>query len=106
MDQYKFRNALEALAKIDPAMPLSAVQALIWTGINDGAHQSDLEAYLGTSTATASRSVQWWGEWRSFKDGKKGPGFIESYPDPMDKRYRIVKLTAGGKAFLNNLFKD
>ena len=104
MDRFQFRNALEAFAKIDPAMPLSAMQAMVWVANNDGAHQNDLEQYLGTSNATASRAIQYWGEWKNFREKKRGPGFIESYPDPMDKRYRVVKLTAMGKAFMDENF--
>lgn len=104
MDRIQFRNVLEAFAKIDPAMPLSALQALVWVANNDGAHQNDLEQYLGTSNATASRAIQWWSDWRSFKDKKRGPGYVESYPDPMDKRYRIVKLTPAGKVFMDETF--
>ena len=105
MNSLEFRNALEAFARIDGAMPLSAVQTLVWVGLNDGSHQSSLEQYLGASGATASRSIQWWSEWRSFKDGKRGPGFIENFPDPMDKRFRVVRLTPYGQAFLSGIYK-
>ena len=104
MDKFAFRNALEAFAKIDTAMPMSSIQALVWVGINDGAHQHELEAYLGTSNATVSRAVAWWSDWKSFKDKVRGPGFIESYPDPMNKRYRILKLTPQGRAFFEEVF--
>jgi len=40
MDSREFRAALEAFAKIESAMPLSAIQALVWASLNDGAHQS------------------------------------------------------------------
>ncbi len=103
MDKYKLKRILEKLQQIDPAMPLSALQAFVWVAMNEGHHQYDLEQYLGTTNATASRSIQWWSDWKSFKDGKKGPGFIESYPDPADKRYRVVRLTKKGRAFWEQL---
>ena len=87
-------------------MPLSALQTLVWVGLNDGGQQSGLEAYLGTSSATASRSIQWMSDWRSFKDRRRGPGFIESFPDPLDKRYRVCRLTAKGRAFLTALYAE
>jgi len=59
---------------------------------------------LGTSNATASRAVQYWSDWRSFRDKKRGPGFLESFPDPMDKRFRVVKVTPMGRQFLAELF--
>lgn len=103
MDKYEFQRSLEKLQQIDPAMPLSALQTLVWVALNDGHHQYDLEQYLGSSNATASRSIGWWGDWRSFRDKKRGPGFIESYPDPEDKRYRVVRLTKKGRVFWTNL---
>lgn len=106
MDKYKFQRVLERLQQIDPAMPLSALQTFVWVALNDGRHQYDLEQYLGASNATASRSIQWWSDWRSFKGNRKGPGLIESYPDPSDKRYRVVKLTKKGRAFWEHLLGD
>lgn len=103
MDKHEFLRVLERLQQIDPAMPLSALQSFVWVALNDGHHQYDLEHYLGASNATASRAIGWWGEWRSFKDKRKGPGFIESYPDPLDRRYRVVKLTKKGRAFWDSL---
>lgn len=105
MDQYALQRVLMEFHKIDPAMPLSAAQAFVWVAMNEGHHQFDLEQYLGTSNATASRSIAWWSDWRSFKDKKKGPGFIESYPDPTDKRYRVVRLTKKGRQFWNTLLE-
>jgi DNA-binding MarR family transcriptional regulator len=104
LDGFQFRNTLEIFAKIDPAMPLSALQTLVWVGLNEGQLQTELENYLGTSNATASRSIAWWSDWRSFKDKRRGPGFIETYADPMDRRQRVVKLTPAGKAFFQEHF--
>lgn len=106
MDKYELKGALERVQQIDPAMPLSALQTFVWVAMNDGRHQYDLEQYLGASNATASRSIQWWSDWRSFKNKKKGPGFIESYPDPVDKRYRVVRLTKKGKEFWKELLGE
>lgn len=103
-DLFALRNALETFQRVDAAMPLSAIQALIWVALNDGRHQSDLENALGMTAATASRSVAWWSEWRSLKDNKPGPGYIESLPDPMDKRYRIVRMTKAGRRWLAENF--
>lgn len=107
MDAQQFRQqlriALEKFQEIDPAMPLSAIQTFVWVAMNDGHHQYDLEQYLGASNATASRNIQWWSNWRSFKDGRKGPNYIESFPDPMDRRFKVVQLTAQGRAFWESL---
>lgn len=99
LDTNLLRNAIEIFQEVDPFVPLNMVSTFIWVAQNDGLHQYDLEEYLGASNATASRAIKWWGEWRSYKDNKPGPGFIESYPDPADRRYRVVKLTDSGKKF-------
>ncbi len=101
---YEFRNALEKLAQFDSAMPLSALQTLIWVALNEGRHQYDLERDLKLSTSAAGRSIAWWGDWRDFKAKRRGPGLVESYPDPSDKRYRVVRLTDAGKEFMKELF--
>jgi len=106
LDQNQLMRFLEKLQEIDPAMPLSVIQTFIWVAVNDGKHQYDLERYLDTTTATASRCINWWSDWKSFRDKKKGPGYIESYPDPADKRYRIVRLTKKGREFWNSLIGE
>lgn len=99
IDMNQLRNVLEIFQEVDPFVPLNMVAAFVWVAMNDGKHQLDLEEYMGASNATASRAIKWWGEWRSFKDQRAGPGFIESYPDPSDRRFRVVKLTDAGKEF-------
>lgn len=105
MDFFQLRNALARLADIDPAMPLSAARALIWVAMNEGKHQYDMEDALGMSNPSASRAIAWWGEWKSIKLGVRGPGFIENYPDPLDRRYKSVRLTPAGRAFIEMLDK-
>ena len=105
MDSNSLLRILEKFQEIDPAMPLSAFQAFVWVATHEGRHQYDLEVYLGATNATASRSIAWWSEWRSYKDNRPGPGFIESFPDPEDKRYRIVRLTSKGQKFWSEVKK-
>jgi DNA-binding MarR family transcriptional regulator len=99
------KGVLEQFYTLYPAMPLTYILTFIWVAENEGRHQYDLEQYLGLSNATASRCIKWWGHWKDKKKQAKGLEFIESYPDPVDERYRVVKLTKAGKAFYERTFK-
>ena len=104
--ELQLRGVLEQFYNLYPAMPLTYILTLMWVGSNEGKHQYDLEQYLGLSNATASRCIKWWGKWKDKKKQEKGLEFIESYPDPADERYRVVKLTKSGKAFYDRTFKS
>jgi DNA-binding MarR family transcriptional regulator len=99
------KGVLEQFYTLYPAMPLTYILTFIWVAENEGKHQFDLEQYLGLSNATASRCIKWWGTWKDKKKQTKGLEFIESYPDPIDERYRVVQLTKIGKAFYERTFK-
>lgn len=104
--ELQLRGVLEQFYNLYPAMPLTYILTLMWVGSNEGKHQYDLEQYLGLSNATASRCIKWWGKWKDKKKQEKGLEFIESYPDPADERYRVVKLTKAGRAFYDRTFKS
>jgi hypothetical protein len=46
--------------------------------------------------ATLSRNIAYWSKWR--KHNVPGMDFIVSEIDPADRRFRIVRLTAKGRA--------
>ena len=100
------KEVLEQFYTLHPAMPLTYLMTFIWVAENSGKQQYDLEQYLGLSNATASRCVKWWGKWKNKKDGVAGLNFIESYPDPVDERYRVVQLSKSGKAFYDRVFAE
>jgi DNA-binding MarR family transcriptional regulator len=104
--ELQLRGVLEQFYNLYPAMPLTYILTLMWVGSNEGKHQYDLEKYLGLSNATASRCIKWWGKWKDKRKQEKGLEFIESYPDPADERYRVVKLTKAGRAFYDRTFKS
>ena len=104
MDKKDFQSIAEKFKDIYPAMPLTYVLTILWVAENEGKHQYDLEQYLGLSNATASRCIKWWGRWKDKKKQTAGLEYIMSYPDPVDERYRVVKLTDKGKEFIQNLF--
>ena len=100
----QIKGVLEQFYNLYPAMPLTYILTLMWVAENEGKHQYDLEQYLGLSNATASRCIKWWGKWKDKRKQSKGLEFIESYPDPQDERYRVVKLTKAGRAFYDRVF--
>ena len=102
-DLASFTQGAEAFYVISDQMPVSYILALLWVAQNPDGNQLDLEKYLGSSNATTSRAVKYWSKWKSFKKGTHGPDFIESYHDPMDQRYKRLKLTKTGQMFITHL---
>lgn len=98
MELQQFIRGLESLQRIDPHMEIITALTLMYTAKNDGQTQKELESQLGTTNSTVSRNVGYWSKWKKFQ--VEGQDFMESFPDPRDKRYRITKLTAKGRHFV------
>lgn len=105
-DLHHISRSIEKFYTISDQMPASYMLALLWVASNPDGNQFDLEKYLGSSNATASRAVKYWSKWKSFKAGSHGPDFLESYADPMDQRFKHLKLTKTGQMFINQLKED
>lgn len=104
MDLYSLSSGVEAFYTISDQMPVSYVLTLLWVANNPDGNQLDLEKYLGSSNATASRAVKYWSKWKSPRQGRAhGADFIDIYPDPADRRYNRLRLTPTGKMFVANL---
>lgn len=103
-DLVSFSKGAEAFYILSDQMPVSYILTLLWVAQNPDGNQLDLEKYLGSSNATASRAVKYWSKWKSARQGgQRGAEFIEIYADPADRRYNRLKLTPTGKMFVTNL---
>lgn len=103
-DLAKFTKGAEAFYVISDQMPVSYILTLLWVAQNPDGNQLDLEKYLGSSNATASRAVKYWSKWKSPRQGgQHGADYIDIYQDPNDRRYNRLKLTPTGKMFVANL---
>ena len=56
---------------------------------------------LGLSQSTVSRNVAYLGDWNRHKE--KGHQLLEAFEDPMERRRKLVRLTAKGKRFIKSL---
>lgn len=62
---------------------------------------AEIAEELGLSQSTVSRNVAYLGDWNRHKS--KGHQLVEAYEDPMERRRKLVRLTAKGKRFLKSL---
>jgi len=97
-NHHHLARAVEAFIDIDKGITLFQMQAFLLIATNEGQTQKWIEEKLDTSNATASRVLSRWSEYDIA--GKPGFGFIRTDPDPTDRRFRIVSLTARGRTFL------
>ena len=56
---------------------------------------------LGLSQSTVSRNVAYLGDWNRHKE--KCHQLLEAFEDPMERRRKLVRLTAKGKRFIKSL---
>ena len=59
---------------------------------------AEIAEELGLSQSTVSRNVAYLGDWNRHKT--RGHGLLEAYEDPMERRRKLVRLTAKGRRFL------
>jgi len=62
---------------------------------SEGLYMKDLADILGVAQSSASRSVALLSKW--LKYDTPGLGWIEAYENPMNRRLKILKLTAKGE---------
>ena len=62
---------------------------------------AEIAEELGLSQSTVSRNVAYLGDWNRHKT--KGHQLVEAFEDPMERRRKLVRLTAKGKRFVNEL---
>jgi len=63
--------------------------------------QQDVETALNIDQPSASRNVSYWTTRRA--DRKPGMGFIDRVEDDYDRRFKRLRLSKKGKAFLERL---
>lgn len=86
----------------DTTMPTQQVLTLIAAYLNPDMNLTDLHRYTGVEKSSNSRNIAKLGDGER-PPIKRGPGLIESYHDPMDRRYVKVRLTPRGKALMDQV---
>lgn len=99
----KLIAALEEFKKIDPAITLPSMLALLYYHDieNNSGNRSIVEERLGMSGATASRATLYWSEFKTPR--VKGEGMLEFTQDPENRRMNIVQYNRKGVEFLQTI---
>ena len=96
---------IQAIREIDSEMPLQQIHCLLLIAKEqEGMSLSDLAKKAGIGLATASRYVAALGKINRHRE--EGLKLIESFEDPMERRKKIIRLTAKGKVALNKVLGD
>lgn len=94
-------QALDALKGLDLDMPIAQAVCLLLIAKNEGISLKDLAQKTGVGMASASRYVSTFG--KPLVPGRKGFGFVTATEDPLERRKKVISLTAKGRAFVNQL---
>jgi DNA-binding MarR family transcriptional regulator len=108
MDKTKIRTTLEVLEAVDATvgnMKINRLQVLLTLAAAGGElSHSELIQRAGVATAHGSKLIASWCALNHLKE--KGPGFVESEPDPMNLATKIVRLTPKGRKYLEQIAGD
>ena len=98
---------IEALAKHTGIPTLETQQQLLLLSlyVHGDLNQLDLERYTGMKKSANSRNIARLGD-GLHPTTERGPGWVESYEDPENRRTKLVRLTPLGKAVLERTASD
>lgn len=96
---------IKGVVRIEPEMPLQQLHCLLIIAKEpDGMSLTDIAQKVGIGLATASRYIAALG--KQNRHHEEGLLFVESFEDPMERRKKIIRLTAKGKAAINKLIGE
>lgn len=99
----KLIAALEEFKKIDPAITLPSMLALLYYHDieNNSGNRSIVEERLGMSGATASRATLYWADYKAPK--VVGKDMVTFAQDPANRRMNIVQYNRKGVEFIEKI---
>ena len=98
----KLLRVIERFREIDAEMQAQSIAVLLKVAKHPvPIRMADIAAELGLSQSTISRNVAYLGDWNRHKE--VGHKLLEAYEDPMERRRKLVKLTAKGRRFVKSL---
>lgn len=94
---------IRTITTVDPDMNLQQLHCLLVIATTpDGTSLTNIASKVGITIPTASRYVSALGKIdRHHKEGLK---LVEAFEDPMERRKKIIRLTAKGRAFINKVY--
>lgn len=87
--------------EVSEELQINTLKAFLAVAEKGECTQQELEAILDTNQSGVSRNISYWTN-RRF-DRKPGMGFIERVEDDYDRRFKRLRLSKKGKAFLERL---
>lgn len=93
-----FTEALATLSQ-DYTMGLQQFRLLLALYVHGTLNQSDLTPHTGVAKSSNGRNIDRLGA-GTFRD--PGLGLLESYEDPKDRRFKLVRLTPKGRAIIES----
>lgn len=97
----KFYACIEEMRKIDPEMQAHTINIFVMVCLNPGITMKDLGERLGVSQATMSRNIAALG--KVHRLNRPGYDLLQAEEDPVERRRKIVNLTAKGKRVKESL---
>lgn len=89
------------LRSLDQHMTMFQLESFLLVAESPGITMREVEAKMDVANATTSRNIAYWSKWRKYE--VPGMDFLEIYPDPRDRRLRIIEMTPKGEAFLSKV---
>ena len=93
------------LSLFEKATPASHVKGLVAVAKDEGRCVGDYARMCGLSHGQMSRILIDLGDIYSRDRNLPGLGLLESRPDPLDRRYLVVKLSPKGKALIGQIVR-
>jgi hypothetical protein len=87
------------------SMPTSYMQAFLAVAKNEGECVDHYARVCGASNGAMSRRLNDLGEVDSRDRTKAGYGLLESNPEPLDRRFTIVRLSPKGRNFVGQIVR-
>ncbi|MEQ8964530.1 MAG: winged helix DNA-binding protein [Azospirillaceae bacterium] len=94
-------EVLETFRALDPDMPIQYALSFLTLARHEGLSMRELSDRLGIAQSSASRNVAALSEWQSFR--RPGHDLVRAEEDPRERRRKIVRLTAKGRALADRL---
>lgn len=92
---------LEEFRKLDPEMPLQTAATFLTIALEEGITMKRLGEKLGISQSSCSRNVAVLS--KHHRLNKPGHDLVYAAEDPVERRRKIVCLTAKGKRILESI---
>ena len=89
----------------DPYMTMPQLNLLLQLYVHGEISQQELPKYTLVAKSANSRNIAKLGDGER-PTIERGPGWVESFEDPMDRRNKIVRLTSAGRKLLEDATKQ